>query len=486
MCNKLHVSTTHIRAFYSYSCFTLLLLFGCFSNLAAQTKLRIGIIGDQTSSRDIQKSYQILSQGIEVLSKENVACVLHTGDLVESRESPEKYRALFAQATGMLDKLGKPWHLAPGDHDVNPPDYVPDSTDRSREELYRLLYRQREPELTDTLNHSFDMKGYHFIALNSQEHLHVDPRWGDVFLTKFTTQQYNWLEKDLVKHRNAKGIVVFLHQPLWYNWSGWMPVHQLLRRYPVIAVIAGHFHYDQDEGEVDNIRYVVVGSTGGIVKDASRDAGNVHHVTVMSITGRKVEFRLIPVDGSGPLQITPRADMDRVQAIATSFGDLSCFVNDFPCPKEKQNFLCLKDKQIYGNNGQAAKLSLVLIGNPIDLPATLRVQLLGDKLSLLNPHYITGSCRQVLSDGSCILAPGDRIASSNTSSVVVRDKIFDKGMIVPIPHLWESGLTIKSGSSVNVGDFVNLKLHVSFQSSQGIFFVESDPLSAQTAITACP
>jgi len=469
MCDLRQAWKKQIRTLSFFPSFVLLLLCGCFFDAAAQTKVRIGIIGDQTSSTDLQKSYQVLSRGVEILSNENVASVLHTGDLLESSVSLEEYRAQFAQATKLLDKLGKPWHLAPGDHDVNPPAYVPNSTDRSREELFRELYRQREPSLTNTLNHSFDIKEYHFIALNSQEHLHVDPRWGDVFLDKFTAEQYKWLESDLAKHRNAKGIIVFIHQPMWYNWSGWMQVHQLLRRYPVLAVVAGHFHYDQDEGTLDNIRYIVVGSTGGIVKDAGRDAGNVQHVTVMIITGRKIEFRLIPVDGSRPLQITPRAQMDRVQAIATVLGELFRFGS--------QNSLCLKDNQLYWNNGQAAKLSLVPVGNPIDLPVTVRVQLLGDKLSLVSPHFMTGVCQQVITDSACVLAPAARIESSNTSSVVLNDRF------APLTPLWESGLAINSGSTVVVGDPVELKVRLSFPSSQGNLFVEGN---AKTSITACP
>jgi hypothetical protein len=452
-----------------YSSFTLVLLLGCVFDLAAQSELKIGIVGDQTYSSDLRASYQVLARGIEILSKENVAAVLHTGDLVESRVAPEEYRRQFAEATRLLDRLGKPWHLAPGDHDVNPPDYVQDSTDRSREELYRKLYRQREPRLTDTLNHSFDLMDYHFIALNSQEHLHGDPRWGDVFLNRFTAAQYKWLKDDLANHQNAKGVIVFIHHPMWYSWSGWAAVHQLLRRYPVLAVIAGHFHYDQDEGELDGIRYVVVGSTGGTVKNASRDAGNVHHVTVMTLNQRNVAFRLIAVDGSGPLQLTPRADMDRVQAIDTSMGEASCFVKDFPCPLDKQNFVCLEGNQLRGIAGQPAKLSLVRIGNAIDLPVTVTVSLVSDKLSLVNPHYVTGVCG--LADSSCVLAPAVRVQSSNTSSTALSD---------PLSPLWESGLTIRN--PVAIGDKFELKVRLSFQSAAGELFVEKRVV---TKISAC-
>lgn len=189
----------------------------------------------------------------------------------------------------------------------------------------------------------------------------------------------------------------------------------------------------------------------------------------MTITGRNVEFRLIPIDGSGPLQITPRADMDRVQAIATALGELFGF--------GAQNPLCLKDNQLYGNNGQAAKLSLVPVGNPIDLPATVSVQLLGSKLSLMSPHFMTGVCQQVIADGGCVLAPAARIESSNTSSVVLNNRF------APLPPLWESALAVTSGSTVVVGDKVELNVRLSFPGSQGNMFVEG---KATTSITACP
>lgn len=456
--------------FSIYTCLFLLLLVSPFADLAAQTKLKVGIIGDQSLTSNLQQSYQVLEKGVEILAKENVSCALHTGDLLESGVAPADYRAQFAQATGILDKLGRPWHLTPGDHDVNPPlPWVPDSRDRSREELYRELYRQREPRLTTTLNHSFDVNGYHFIALNSQEHLDTDPRWGVVFFDRISPQQFDWLKDDLAKHRNARGIIVFLHQPMWYFWSNWKPVHELLRQYPVLAVIAGHFHYNQDEGKLDNIRYVVVGATGADVKSGSRNAGNLQHVTVMTITGREVDFRLIPVDGSTPLKFTPRADMDRVQAVASALGGLFDF--------NKQNSICLKDNQLFTNQTGPAKLLLVPIGNPLELVTTVSIELLGNKLSLLNPHFVTGACEQITANGACILAPGARIESSNTSSVVLNDHY------VPLPPLWESGLGIASGSTVAVGDPINLKVRMSFQNSQGEVFVEG---VGTMNITACP
>src|SRR5947207_2964048 len=83
--------------------------------------ITIGIIGDQTFSTDIQASYVVLGQGVSELSHQNVGVVLHVGDLIESSKSPDEVRALFQQATGILDRLPVNWFMVAGDHDVNPP-----------------------------------------------------------------------------------------------------------------------------------------------------------------------------------------------------------------------------------------------------------------------------------------------------------------------------------------------------------------------------
>lgn len=448
--------------------FCLLLLFISACDSAEPRPLEVGVIGDQTGSDDLRRSYEILARGVEILNEEGVACVLHTGDLLESRVSPEQYRIQFEQAMSVLDKLRKPWHLAPGDHDVNPPERVPNSSDRSREQLFRELYGKREPHLTGTLSHSFDIDGYHFIALNSQEHLHTDPRWGNVFLARLTHEQLAWLESDLEAHLTARGVVVFLHQPLWYNWGGWMAVHQLLRRYPVRAVIAGHFHYDQDEGVLDGIRYCVVGAAGANTKQASRDAGRIHHVTVITLEDDKVNIRLIPIEGAEPLNPTPRVDMDRVQAIDTLVWEMS--------RSGLGNAPCVKDNRLYGPNARPAKISLTQIGNPIDLPVRVNVRLMGDKFSLNEPGFMTGNCHQAINDEQCVMAPGIRVGLSNTSSVAINN------WFGPLQPLWESGLNINMGNTISAGDTIQLKVRLSFEGAQGEQYVEG---IAKTTISAC-
>ena len=191
--------------------------------------IKIGIIGDQTMSSDLMSSYGVLEQGAKALKAEQIDAVVHVGDLVESTGAVDQIRAAFSVRRGYPDGIGKPWHLAPGDHDVNPPQFQPDSRMIRRcKRLYFELYHSRQSSLTPGLWHSFDIGSYHFVSLNSQESLDVDPRWGDIFLSRISDEELEWLRRDLDLNRRARGVVVFLlPTPLVQlgvnDWAPFMP-----------------------------------------------------------------------------------------------------------------------------------------------------------------------------------------------------------------------------------------------------------------------
>ena len=393
------------------------------ATMAPAAAIRVGIIGDQTGSTDLDQSYAVLRDAVGRLRSLPLNLVLHTGDLIESTQTPEQIMARFKTAVGVLGGLGAPWYLTAGDHDVNPPAWQPNSPDRSREKLFQSLYSAINPAVRSRLYYSFDVKGsdgktYHFISLYALEHLDADPRWGDVFFAQLSAAQQQWLYRDLDTHRDAAGIVVWLHQPLWYNWSSWEPVHRLLASYPVAAVVAGHFHYNQWDGVIDGIDYRVVGATGGtlagawsgLAKIASPWAGGAQHVTVMTLDRRQVSFQMLPLSGSEPVGFTPRYDMDRVQAISYILGDLSGFWSVNP---------------VWLVNGQPvsscetmtpASLKLSRVGNPIDIPITLRVSLSSDAVRVASSQYAATVCGPDSPPGSCSLAANANVSASNTSA----------------------------------------------------------------------
>lgn len=436
---------------------------------AGQGTVTIGVIGDQTFSVDLQASYGVLQQGVDALAAEDLDLVLHVGDLVESSRSPSEVTALFQQATGILDQLPVPWFLTAGDHDVNPPLFQQDSADRSREALFQQLYGQRVPQFAQQPYYSFDFGGYHFIALYSHQALHSDPRFGNIFLAQIYDDQLAWLAADLDANQQAHGTVVFIHQPLWYHWSAWQRVHELLAKHRVALVISGHHHYDQDGGSLGGVRYLTVGATGGFTKNGSRDAGDVQHVTVLRLAGRKVQdLTLLALSDPLPLTLTPRVDMDRVQALDVQLGNFFDFA--------QRNPVFLEDGELVEACGGApATVEITQIGDPIDLPLEVTIGFTSSPAGVVldDPAFTPGQCQQVVSATECILARTARTFFSNYSSVLI-DEFFS-------PPLWTTGLAPANG--VQPGTVLSFDIRTAFEGDSGPLFLET---TVSTTVQACP
>jgi hypothetical protein len=430
--------------------------------------VRVGIVGDQTWAADLDAAYAILEAGVARLAAEDLDLVLHVGDLVESSREPDEVRRDFARAAAILDRLPVPWYLAPGDHDVNPPRYRQDSPDRSRERLFQELYGERAPQVRRHPWHSFDAAGLHVVALDSQQALHADPRFGDTFLARIREDQLAWLEADLASRPGAP-TVVFLHQPLWYQWSGWQPVHELLRRHRVVAVVSGHLHYDQAGGRLDGIEYLTVGATGGATKKGSRDAGAVHHVSVLEVApGGGVELRLIPLSGDLPLSPTPRRDMDRVQALDVQLGSLFDFAD--------RNPLRLRQGSLVADcaGGRPAALALGGLGNPLDVPLEVVVEVaLPPGVTAAGPGFTPGQCGGPPDPGRCDLPPGARVALANPSSVEPDPAA---------PPLWRTTLEAATPPPAP-GAEVRLTVRTAFRGESGPLFLTR---TVTTVVAPCP
>jgi hypothetical protein len=435
----------------------------------AHRPLRVGIVGDQTWSPDLDAAYAVLAAGVDRLAAAGVDLVLHTGDLVESTREPAEVRRDFARAAAILDGLPVPWYLAAGDHDVNPPAYRQGSPDRSRERLFQELYGARVPAVRRRPWYAFDAGGVHFVALDSQQALHADPRYGDTFLARLHDDQLGWLAADLAAHPGPT--VVFLHQPLWYQWSGWQSVHELLRRHGVVAVISGHLHYDQAGGRLDGVEYLTVGATGGLVKEGDRDAGAVHHVSVLEIgPGERVELRLLALDGPAPLALTPRRDMDRVHALDLQLGSLYDLAGRQP--------VFVRGGELVGDCTTAAAATLAVdgIGNPLDVPLEVRVELAAEPPAVtpVEPAFAPGQCTAAPAPGACVLAPGARVARAGPGGVEIDPAA---------PPLWQSRVAAGAAGPPPAGTLLHLTVRTTFTGESGPLFVSR---TATVPITACP
>ncbi len=431
--------------------------------------LKVGIIGDQTGSADLEQSYRIMAKGIETLNKEKVELVLHVGDLVESTRAEAEVRRDFHTAAALLATLRAPWYLTPGDHDVNPPAWFVNSSDRSRETLFKELLVAVVPAAGNRLYYSFDQGGYHFVALNSLEHLHTDPRWGNTFLARISEEQRQWLKLDLEEHKQATGTIVFLHQPLWYNWAGWLSVHQLLKEHGVLAVLAGHFHYDQDDGEIDGIHYRVIGATGAAIKNASRNAGGMHQVALLRLENRKVECTLLDAESGEKVPFTPRSDADRVQAMDYTLGALSGFA--------AANRFYLKGESLVHNctTAQPAEMRLFTLGNPIDFPVKIEIDYDPSAFTLSAPRFAEGFCLRAEEGLHCDMPPGVGIAVSNPSTATTCFPLCPSPAnpgtippkVVPPKARWSSLITPAQGRELKEKERLQLRVRMSFQGEEG-------------------
>ncbi|MDX9840170.1 MAG: metallophosphoesterase [Desulfobulbus sp.] len=364
--------------------------------------MRIGLIADQTGTEDLDRAYRMLAAGVETLRRQRLDGLIHLGDLVESGRPESLVQADFARGRALLGRAGLPWRIAPGDHDLNPPTPVPNATDRSRERLFRALAAPHLPG-SPRLYGSFDVHGCHFILLNAQEHLHTDPRWGNVFLAQLSATQQAWLRADLEGHRNARAIAVFLHQPLWCHWSAWQPVHELLRDYQVDAVVAAHVHTDRDDGVLDGIRYLVLGAAGGMVQHVHPDAAGTAQVAVLSLGDGPARLELLDAVTGTRLPLTPRADAERLQALGYLLDNLEVsFQGDG-----------VDSRSDWPMGAGRATLRLDGLGNPIDLPVEVAIDARGEGVSLVDPGFAPGLCRGRADGVRCELAAGANVLLSN-------------------------------------------------------------------------
>ena len=478
---------------------------------ALQAKITVGIIGDQFGvkgtvgtaqfDQNLEASYQAMAEGVTALNRAGeMDTVLHVGDLLESTRKNEKIAVDFNRATGILDTLlskSQPkWFLSPGDHDVNPLQWVQNSPDRSKEIFFKSLYRQINPAAEKDLFYSFDIKGYHFVALYSHEHLRTDPRWGNVFFAKISDRQLAWLKTDLKKAADTQGIIVFTHQPLWYNGSSWHRVHEVLAQYNTKAVIAGHYHYDQDDHESDGIQYRVVGAVGGRIKTATARSGGWWHVTRLTIEDDgSLSWKLIPVGGDtchgekSPSRknmgynglkkepkenFTRRYDMDRIQVLDYLLGNAA-----------QQ----LAKKPIYVNEGalvdkdgmSPARITLSGFGNPIDqvIEATIAVKT-GSDYTLESEYFEPGLC-DTLSENSpgqtdninnttttspCHIPPGANIVLSNNATVQAACAQYnaDYSQCLAYKPFWRAVVVYIGNNLPKPGDGVPLTITLTFDS----------------------
>lgn len=219
--------------------------------------------------------------GINIFSsqRDEINCldpdfVIDVGDLIDGGYVDDKARTeeMWNEFDTIVEQFTVPFVMVPGNHDI---------WDTSSREIYERRYGKTY--------FSFDHKGAHFIALDSE-----------ISVDRIDEKQINWLKRDLAANRNASAIFVFLHKPFWQTDHVpdganiyWMrDVHPLLVEYGVSAVFAGHKHAYIKFPPIDGVGYYISGG-GGAGVGPREDRGDFHHYCLVTLRDKQYTVAVI-------------------------------------------------------------------------------------------------------------------------------------------------------------------------------------------------
>jgi len=229
----------------------------------------VAFLADRTNGWPEDIKY--LQRAVYEINQLNPEFVIHIGDMVEGyTRNVDLWMRESEEFKSVMNQLRMPWYPTPGNHDVISGSRDPN--DRTFEKLYKKHFAP--------LYYSFDYKNSHFICLYTDE--------AQQSQVTFSEAQLQWLENDL-KNADKTNIFVYMHKPAWdeyYEPSGWWDrVHELLKKYPVRAVIAGHYHSYRKFPSKDGIQYYILGATGGNLYDKVELAGRINHYNILRVEG---------------------------------------------------------------------------------------------------------------------------------------------------------------------------------------------------------
>jgi 3',5'-cyclic AMP phosphodiesterase CpdA len=236
---------------------------------SAGASFRFEILGDRTGGAQPGVFERVLLEA----ARDHPDFLLSVGDCIEG-ENDQTAAAEWRQFDQLLTPLGRlPLFLTPGNHDIWSP---------ASERLW--IARSGHP-----VHYGFDFRQAHFTILDNS-------RAADSASARFSDDEMRFLERDLAAHAGQDVKFVVSHRPTWLFaillGDSNNPFHQLLRKYGVQYVLAGHIHQIL-HFELDHIAYLDVPSAGGHLRDTKAyERGWFFGHTLATVEGSQVRFRI--------------------------------------------------------------------------------------------------------------------------------------------------------------------------------------------------
>jgi hypothetical protein len=241
------------------------------------------------------------------------ALALSCGDLIAGKD-PSSRSVIAGQYSAILAVLqptGVPIYNAPGNHEMDDANDVPNAT-----------MTQWYAELVGLPYGSFDYGNSHFVSLNTEEvasllvarspRAPTDDGSTDLDPGYLSPQQLDWIDRDLALHTAARHVFLFMHHSV-HSFKSKNALDKasadalvaILKKYPnVTAVFSAHEHLYFNPQSPDDLtdpmagpnsfgpRYLVTGGAGAPLQS---NAHGFHHYLIVTVDGGSVSIQLVTV-----------------------------------------------------------------------------------------------------------------------------------------------------------------------------------------------
>ncbi|MCD6220065.1 metallophosphoesterase [Candidatus Calescamantes bacterium] len=303
------------------------------NHLALASDFTFVVLGDNRTHHEVYKSVveEIVSLGPDI--------IFNTGDMISTPGNLSQWK-IFKE---LSIPIKKPYYLVVGNHDVN---------NRESERLFKEMIHFYTPQVNlpeEGVYYSFDYGDSHFVVLDSE----IPGEVGEI-----TGRQFEWLENDLSSIQGRiNHIFVFIHRPLYPVYGihvgsclDMYPterdrLHDLLVRYNVDAVFAGHLHLFH-KGIFNGLTQIITGG-GGAELHTTVDKGGFNHFVYVTVRGKDVHYGVRRIYVKEPIYARnvkirkvkkcPTVVAKKTEKPITVDGDLSEWNNAYPIAFTSEN-----------------------------------------------------------------------------------------------------------------------------------------------------
>lgn len=165
-------------------------------------------IGSDNAAEDLERTVN------DINAQKDIAFVMISGDITEFGADEE-----IALAKSILDKLNKPWHIIPGNHDSN--------WSESGCNTFLKVFGG------ETFN--FQYKGYWFLGTSCGPNMRMGPG-------QMPREDLTWLKTQLSKGNKQQPLIFVNHYPQDSSMNNWYEALDQFKGYNLKAILCGHGH----------------------------------------------------------------------------------------------------------------------------------------------------------------------------------------------------------------------------------------------------